>query len=193
MMHWCRTRLPPLLLPILSILFILSESIMEHEELTRRVIGGAMTVHRALGAGFLESVYRNALAHELRALGLEVACEAKVQVRYRALVVGDFSADMLVGGCVLIEIKAVRTLAPAHEVQLVNYLTATGVGIGLLLNFGAERLEFKRKTRCYRPGRHGQDEQDEQEGAHRSSVLLAPELRRPAATRSPERPDADGA
>ena len=77
--------------------------------------------------------------------------------------VGDFSADMFVDHCVLVENKAVQTLAPAHEVQLMNYLTATGIEIGLLLNFGAAKLEFKRKTRTYRPKKSRQDLQDEQD------------------------------
>ncbi len=130
---------------------------MEHGELTEKVIGCAMTVHRTLGPGFLESVYQNALAHELRKADFEVECERKIQVTYDGIVVGDFLADMLVQKAILIENKAVQALVPAHEVQLVNYLTATGIEIGLLLNFGAERLEFKRKTRTYRPKGIGQD------------------------------------
>ena len=136
---------------------------MEHGELTEKIIGCAMTVHRTLGPGFLESVYQNALAYELRKAGLEVECERRIQVTYDGVVVGDFSADMLVQEVVLIENKAVQALVPAHEVQLVNYLTATGVEIGLLLNFGAERLEFKRKTRTYRPKERRQDLQDGQD------------------------------
>lgn len=72
-------------------------------------------------------------------------------VRYDGIVVGEFSADMLVEQSVMVELKANQALAPANEVQLVNYLTATGIEIGLLLNFGAERLEYKRKSRTYRP------------------------------------------
>ena len=124
---------------------------MEHAGLTEKIIGAAMNVHRTLGPGFLESVYQKALAHELRKLGLRVECEKPIQVVYDGVVVGDFSADMLVEGVVMIENKAAQTLNPAHEVQLVNYLTATGIEVGLLLNFGAERLEFKRKHRTYRP------------------------------------------
>ena len=122
---------------------------MEHEELTKQIIGCAMTVHRTLGPGFLESVYQNALAHELRKSGLCVECEKKISVVYDGIVVGDFSADMLVGGVVLIENKAVQALALAHEVQLVNYLTATRIDVGLLLNFGSIRMKFKRKSRTY--------------------------------------------
>jgi GxxExxY protein len=124
---------------------------MEHEKLTETIIGCAMKVHRTLGPGFLESVYQKALAHELRKLGLRVECEKPIKVICDSVVVSDFSADMLIQDTVVIENKAAQALVSAHEVQLVNYLTATGVEIGLLLNFGAERLEFKRKHRTYRP------------------------------------------
>jgi GxxExxY protein len=124
---------------------------MEHAELTEKIIGCAMKVHRTLGPGFLESVYQNALAHELGKAGLRVECEKPIQVIYDGIVVGDFAADLLVDGTVMVENKAAQALAPAHEIQLVNYLTATGVEIGLLLNFGAEKLEFKRKHRTYHP------------------------------------------
>ena len=99
----------------------------------------------------MESVYQRALTHELKQMGLHVECEKLVQVTYDEVVVGDFAADMLVEGAVMIENKAVQTLVPSHEVQLVNYLTATGIEIGLLINFGSERLDFKRKHRIYRP------------------------------------------
>ncbi len=124
---------------------------MQYEQLTERIIGCAMQVHRTLGPGFLESVYQNALAHELRKTGLQVECECSLQVTYDDVIVGLFAADMVVEECVLIENKSVQTLAPAHEVQVVNYLTATGIDIGLLLNFGASKLEFKRKHRIYHP------------------------------------------
>ena len=123
----------------------------ENEALTQQIIGCAMTVHRILGPGFLESVYQNALAHELRKAGLKVECERQIQVFYDELVVGLFCADMVVEGVVLVENKAIMASSPAHEVQLVNYLTATGIETGLLLNFGAISLDFKRKSRTYRP------------------------------------------
>lgn len=138
---------------------------MEHKEQTQKIIGCAMKVHGTLGPGFLESVYQNALALELRKAGMRVECEKRIQVVYEGVVVGDFVADMLVNEQVLIENKAVQVLATAHEVQLVNYLTATGIDIGLLLNFGGARLEFKRKTRTYCPKKSGQDEQDYQDKA----------------------------
>jgi GxxExxY protein len=129
---------------------------MEHEELTREIIGGGMKVHRVLGPGFVESVYKNALAYELRSRGLRVEREKKLRVYYEDFVVGDFSADMFVEETIIVESKAVRTLAPGHEVQLVSYLTAIKHDTGLLLNFGGERLQFRRKTRVYQPRKRRQ-------------------------------------
>ena len=123
---------------------------MEDKELTEKIIGCAMKVHSALGPGFLESVYAKAFAHELRKAGLRVECERPIAVYYDGVIVGEFSADKLVNERILVEEKAVQTLVPAHELQLVNYLTATGIEIGLLFNFGSLRLEFKRKFRTYR-------------------------------------------
>jgi GxxExxY protein len=124
---------------------------MENEQLTEKIIGSAMKVHTTLGPGFLESVYENALAHELQKAGLNVECQRPVVVTYDGIVVGNFVADMLVNGLVLIENKAVQSIVAAHEVQVVNYLTATGLEVGLLLNFGSGRLEFRRKHRTYKP------------------------------------------
>ena len=123
---------------------------MEYE-LAGQVIGCAMKVHSALGPGFLESVYQNALAHELGKAGLSVELEVRLTVNYDGVAVGVFDADMLVNKTLLVENKAGQALAAAHEVQLVNYLTATGLDEGLLLNFGAVRLEFKKKYRLYQP------------------------------------------
>lgn len=118
-----------------------------------------MKVHSALGPGFLESVYQKALAHELRKAGLKTECEKAITVHYDGVVVGEFSADMLVEDKIMVELKANQALVPVNEVQLVNYLVATGIEIGLLLNFGSVKLEFKRKTRTYRPKQRGQDAQ----------------------------------
>ncbi len=112
-----------------------------------QVIGLALKVHSALGPGFLESVYQNALAYELRKGGFEVESEVRLKVKYDGDIVGEFAADMLVAKILLLENKAVHALAVAHDVQLVNYLTATGLDEGRLLNFGAQRLEFKKKFR----------------------------------------------
>jgi GxxExxY protein len=122
---------------------------MEHEALTRTVIGAAMRVHSTLGPGFLESVYQRALDWELRSRSLEIEPEHRLQVWYRGLLVGDFVADLIVGGCVIVELKAVRALTPHHEAQLVNYLAATRIDVGLLVNFGADRLQYRRKSRVY--------------------------------------------
>jgi GxxExxY protein len=124
---------------------------MEEQQLAEKIIGCAMKVHSILGPGFLESVYQKALAHELRKAGLNVEIEKPLTVHYDGIIVGEFLADMLVETRIMVELKANQSLVPAHEVQLVNYLTATGIEIGLLMNFGGERLEFKRKTRTYRP------------------------------------------
>jgi GxxExxY protein len=111
------------------------------------VIGAAMKVHSTLGPGFLESVYQNALMWELQKLGLKVDAQKPISVHYDGQVVGVFTADLLVNDSLILELKANQLLAKAHEVQLVNYLVATGVDEGLLLNFGAERLEYKKKFR----------------------------------------------
>jgi GxxExxY protein len=130
---------------------------MDEQELTEKIIGCAMAVHSALGPGFLESVYAKAFEHELHKAQLAVECEKPIVVKYEGVIVGSFSADKLVEGKIMIEEKAVQALASAHEVQLVNYLTATGIEIGLLLNFGAKRLEYKRKTRTYREKQPSKD------------------------------------
>jgi GxxExxY protein len=130
---------------------------MEEEDLTGKIIGCAMKVHGGLGPGFLESVYSKALAHELRQAGLKVECEKLIRVEYDGVIVGEFSADKLVEEAIIVEEKAVQTLITAHEVQLVNYLAATGIEIGLLLNFGSQRLEFKRKIRTYREKQPSKD------------------------------------
>jgi GxxExxY protein len=125
---------------------------MEDQQLTEKIIGCAIKVHSILGPGFLESVYKNALAHELKKAGLTVEIEKPLTVHYDGIVVGEFSADVLTESRIMLELKANQSLVQANEVQLVNYLTATNIEIGLLLNFGGPRLEFKRKTRTYRPG-----------------------------------------
>src|SRR5881397_3069227 len=116
-------------------------------DLCGQVIGAAMKVHSTLGPGFLESVYQNALIWELRKAGLRSEAEKPIRVHYDGQLVGAFTADVLVDDAVIVELKAIQTLAKAHEVQLVNYLVATVIDEGLLVNFGAERLQFKKKFR----------------------------------------------
>jgi GxxExxY protein len=115
------------------------------DHLTEKVIGAAMEVHRVLGPGFLEAVYQNALVVELTRLGVAFRQQASLSVSYKGLAVGDFVADLIIEERLILELKAVASLATAHEVQLVNYLTATGCETGLLLNFGAASLQFRRK------------------------------------------------
>jgi len=122
-------------------------------DLAGKIIGLAMKVHRALGPGFLESVYENALAVELERNGFSFERQKALRVIYEDVVVGEFTSDMLVEDSLILELKAVSAIVPSHEVQLVNYLAATGTKNGLLLNFGATSLEFKRKYRTYRPSR----------------------------------------
>ncbi len=122
-------------------------------DLAGRVIGLAMKVHTTLGPGFLESVYRNALALELRQAGYAFEVEKPLDVVYRGQIVGKFIADIVVEGVLILELKAVESLMTAHEVQLVNYLTATGIDEGLLLNFGGASLEIRKKYRKYRKSR----------------------------------------
>ena len=126
---------------------------MELEELTHQIIGLAMKIHRTLGWGFLESVYHNALAHELRQAGIPFEIKTPLDVFYEGIRVGIFEADIIITSpySLIIELKAVETLLKAHEAQLVNYLTATRIDHGLLLNFGSTKLDYKRKFRHYRP------------------------------------------
>lgn len=116
-----------------------------------RIIECAMRVRRALSTGFLESVYRNALLIELRTCGFHAETEVPVEVRYKGAIVGQFRADIIVDGEIIIELKSVQTLTAAHEAQLVNYLTATGIDNGLLINFGSDIIQIKRKYRLYHP------------------------------------------
>ena len=126
-------------------------------DLAGRVIGLAMKVHSSLGAGFLESVYHQALIHELTKAQIKFETEKQLKVFYEGVIVGDFIADMVVEDELIIELKAIHQLAAVHEVQTVNYLAATGIDFGLLLNFGGERLEFKKKFRLKKPKLHSEN------------------------------------
>ena len=117
---------------------------MIEEELTGRVIKAFYKVYNTLGHGFIESVYHNAMILELIAQGLVVETEKPIAVYYEGRIVGTFSADLLVNSTVMIELKAVDTIHPVHEAQLINYLRATEIEVGLLFNFG-KKPEFKRK------------------------------------------------
>ncbi len=122
----------------------------KHAELTEKIIGCAFRVYRTLGPGFLEAVYQKALSFELVRDGLTADLEVPLKVLYEGCIVGEYTPDILVGGTIVVELKAVQSLTTAHEVQTVHYLTATGIDVGLLINFGAAALQFKRKH----PDRH---------------------------------------
>ena len=123
---------------------------MDTNELVELIIDCAKTVRSQLTPGFEEKVYRNALYIELTDRGIIVETEIPFKVYYKNHIVGDYRADMIVDRRVIIELKAVSALATIHEVQLVNYLTATGIDDGLLINFGSDKLEIRRKYRLYK-------------------------------------------
>ena len=115
------------------------------KELTERILGASFKVSNTLGSGFLEKVYENALTIELRRINLSVEQQKRLQIHYDSVIVGEYQADLLVEGRVLLEIKATRQLDPVHEAQILNYLKATYIEVGLLLNFGPEP-SIKRKV-----------------------------------------------
>ncbi|MGB5279117.1 MAG: GxxExxY protein [Gammaproteobacteria bacterium] len=114
------------------------------DELSRQVIGCAFEVSNTLGAGFFEKVYEKAMCIELKKAGLGYVCQQSVSVKYKDLFVGEYIADIIVEGQLLLELKALSTLCREHEAQLINYLKATGLSVGLLLNFGRPKLGVKR-------------------------------------------------
>ena len=117
---------------------------MKHEEITNKIIEAFYKVYNALGYGFLEKIYCNALYIELISMGLRVERYKKVLVHYKGEVVGDYSADLIVEDVVICELKAIEALIEDNEKQLMNYLKATAIEVGLLLNFG-KKPEIKRK------------------------------------------------
>ena len=123
---------------------------MSIDEICYKIIGAAIAVHRHFGPGYLEEVYKNAMMVELEAAGLQAEKEVPIAVAYKGVRVGDYRADIVVENCLILELKAVTALNAAHEAQLVNYLNATGIDDGLLINFGAASLQYKHKYRVYR-------------------------------------------
>lgn len=114
------------------------------EEITEEIIGSAFEVWKELGYGFLESVYKRAMKAELELRGLKAETEVKIKVSYKGIPVGDFQADLLVNGVVLVELKVAPECNSRDEAQLINELKATGIKVGLLINFGRRRAEFRR-------------------------------------------------
>ncbi|MCA9148362.1 MAG: GxxExxY protein [Planctomycetales bacterium] len=117
---------------------------LQRQEVTREIIGAAFEVHNHLGHGFLERVYRNSMQVELQLRGFTCEMERPIQVRYKDVLVGSYVADLLVNGLVIVELKVAKEYNPADEAQLLNELKATGFKVGLLINFGRERVDFKR-------------------------------------------------
>jgi len=117
---------------------------MLHEELTEQIIQAFYKVYNTLGYGFLEKVYENSMAHELRKMGHTVVQQKKVKVYYDGQEVGDYESDVIVDDLVIVETKAKESLREEHEAQLINYLKATKIEVGLLMNFG-KKPEFRRK------------------------------------------------
>ena len=120
---------------------------MEYEKVTETIIGCAYRVYNKMGFGFLESVYEKCLLIEMRKAGLDMETQKPITVYYDGEVVGEFVADMMVNDAVIIELKSVRRIIKAHEIQLVNHLVATGKPVGLILNFGERKVEIKRKVK----------------------------------------------
>lgn len=117
----------------------------KHSELTQKIIGVFYKVYNQLGYGFLEKVYENAMLIELRKAGLQAQKQIPIKVYYDQQIVGDYYADIIVNETIILELKAVQVIAPAHEAQLVNYLKATEIEVGLLLNFGL-KPQIKRRV-----------------------------------------------
>jgi GxxExxY protein len=119
----------------------------EDDPLSSKVIGLAIKVHTELGTGFVESIYHRALEIEMAEAGLDFVSEAPLTVSYLGRVVGNFTADLIIEGRLLLELKALELLPLSAEVQAVNYLKASGLDVGLILNFGTAPLQIKRKYR----------------------------------------------
>jgi GxxExxY protein len=118
-----------------------------NDPFTERIIGLAIEVHSELGSGFVESVYHRSLIKELLRAGIPYENEVPLEVLYKGEPVGSFAADIIIEKKLLLELKAVESIATIHEVQVVNYLNATGIDLGLILNFGSSKLQIKRKFR----------------------------------------------
>ena len=120
------------------------EGKLQHAALTEKVIGAAYAVYSELGYGFLESVYQKAMQVELQRQGIRCEIECPIKVKYRNVIVGDFRADLFVNDIVIVELKTAKNYNAEDEPQLLNELKATGVKVGLLINFGRTKVEFKR-------------------------------------------------
>ncbi len=117
---------------------------MINEKLTQSIISAAYQVHNTLGEGFLEKCYREAMKIECKNLNIEAESEVPLKVYYQNILIGNFYADLIVENKVLLELKAVKEIIPAHTAQLLHYLKATRIRVGLIINFGSQKLQIKR-------------------------------------------------
>ncbi len=122
---------------------------MEHDALSKAIIGCAYRVYNIMGFGFLESVYEKCLLIELKKSALKAETQQPITVKYNDIVVGDFLADIIVNNQIIIELKSVKRIVNKFEQQLVNYLTATNINVGLIINFAEQKVEIKRKVRTF--------------------------------------------
>ena len=120
---------------------------MENKQLSQEIIGAAFEVYNQMGFGYLESVYEKCLAIELRKRGIQAQFQVPLDTYYNEQIVGNFFADIIVENSFVVELKSIRRLSSIHEAQLVNYLKCTGFDHGLLINFGEQKVEVKRKIR----------------------------------------------
>jgi GxxExxY protein len=118
--------------------------VLLYKELSYRIVGAAQEVHKLLGSGFLESVYEHALAQEFRLRQIPFERQVPLSVMYKDICVGEFRADFVIDGKIILEIKSAASLVPAHGAQALHYLAATGFRLALLINFGARSLQFRR-------------------------------------------------
>jgi len=123
---------------------------MNTSELIETIVECAKTVRSLLTPGFEEKIYKNAMFIELRDRGVDIETEVPFNVYYKEHVIGSYKADMIVNRKVIIELKATNAITPINEVQLVNYLTATGIDDGILINFGSDTIEIRHRTRLYK-------------------------------------------
>jgi GxxExxY protein len=128
---------------------------MDINDITYQINGAVFEVNRILGHGFLERIYKKALLIELWKRGLKAESEAPIQVQYKGELVGDYFADIVVEGRIILELKSIEKLQPVHEAQLLNYLKATGIQVGLLINFTHPKAEIKRMVFNLSEGRGG--------------------------------------
>lgn len=118
--------------------------VLAHEEITEKIIGASFEVHKVLGYGFLEKVYQKAMQVELDNRGIQTQVEAPIKVTFKGHIIGDYFADLYVEKKVIVELKVAQKYNSKDEAQLINELKATGIGVGLLINFGREKVEFRR-------------------------------------------------